>query len=273
MQTVTSKDGTKIAYKKSGKGPPVILVGGALVNHSADLELAELLARQLSVYSYDRRGRGKSTDTGPYSVLREIEDIAALIDVAGGSAAIYGISSGAALALEAASALGNKVAKLAIYEAPYDEAEDAPQKWKTFRSQLEKLLAKNQNAEAVELHLKFVGIPDEVLTKMKASPAWSEMTVLAPSLAYDAAILAEERSIPSERVTKIKTKDILIMDGGANLKTMPFMNHTANKLADLLPNALRLTVDGEGHNVSSKVLASILIEFFQEHRAGVEITL
>ena len=141
MQTLISKDGTKIAYDKLGKGPAIILVIGALASRSDHAKLAELLSRDFTVYNYDRRGRGDSGDTKPTAVKREIEDIEALINEAGGSAYVYGISSGAGLALEAAAALGDKIKKLAIYEAPYDDANEFCQQWKEYSSKLDQLLS------------------------------------------------------------------------------------------------------------------------------------
>src|SRR5688572_28026288 len=140
---VTSRDGTRIAYDRGGKGPAVILVNGALADRSGGAELAQLLAASFTVYSYDRRGRGDSGDTKPYSVEREIEDIEALIDAAGGSAYLYGKSSGACLALQASAALGDKVKKLALYEAPYSDAEGAAREWREFRTKLDGLLTAN----------------------------------------------------------------------------------------------------------------------------------
>src|SRR5829696_7991695 len=147
MKTVTSKDGTTIAFDQSGKGPVVILVDGALQYRAFDqgmTQLADLLSPHFTVFHYDRRGRGDSTDTQPYAVDREIEDIEALIDEAGGSAFLYGISSGGALALEAAIKLGDKVKKLAIYEVPYNSEETARQAWKDYRNRLEELLAEGR---------------------------------------------------------------------------------------------------------------------------------
>jgi pimeloyl-ACP methyl ester carboxylesterase len=135
VQTVTSRDGTKIAYDKLGKGAPVILINGALSAGAASAGLARLLAPHFMVYSYDRRGRGGSGNTSPYAVEREIEDVEVLIDEAGGVAHLVGFSSGAALALETASALGPKVKKLAIYEAPYDSAAGAAGKWKKYKAE------------------------------------------------------------------------------------------------------------------------------------------
>src|SRR5512145_168642 len=143
MKTVTSKDGTTIAFDQSGQGPAVILVAGALQYRAFDqgmAQLADLLAQHFTVFHYDRRGRGDSTDTQPYAVEREIEDIKALINILGGYTFVFGISSGAALALEAAVKLGNKVKKLAMYEAPYNSDRDARKAWMEYRRQLTELL-------------------------------------------------------------------------------------------------------------------------------------
>ena len=261
MQQVTSQDGTRIAYDKVGKGPAVVIVNGALSSRSSSAELAQLLATHFTVYSYDRRGRGDSTDTKPYSVKREVEDMAALIDAAGGSAYVYGKSSGAALALEAASSLGPKVKKLAIYEAPYSEAEGAAKEWKEFRPKLDGLLAADRRADAITLFMKFVGAPDKAIAEMKASPAWPGMEAMAPTLAYDNAVLGDDRSVPVGTAAKIKAIT-LVMDGGASLEAMPFMRPTADKLAKAIPGAQRRTIEGQAHDVSSKVLAPVLLKFF-----------
>jgi pimeloyl-ACP methyl ester carboxylesterase len=152
MEKVHSKDGTAIAFDRSGEGPALILVGGAFEQRAMDSETAKLaalplLAQHFTVFHYDRRGRGDSTDTQPYAVEREIEDIEALINEAGGSAFVFGISSGAALAMEAAIKLGSKVKKLAMYEAPYNSDEAARQAWTDHRKQLKKLLAADRRGE------------------------------------------------------------------------------------------------------------------------------
>jgi pimeloyl-ACP methyl ester carboxylesterase len=258
---VTSRDGTRIAYDRWGKGPAVIIVNGALSDRSSNSELAQLLAAHLTVYSYDRRGRGDSTDTKPYSVKREIEDIEALIDSSGGSAYLYGKSSGAALALQAAAALGDKVTKLAIYEPPYNEAKGAAKEWKEFRAKLDELLAADRRAEAITLFMKFVGAPEEVVAKMKASPAWPGMLAMAPTLSFDNAVLGDDRSVPVGVAAKVKA-NTLVMDGGASLGPMPFMRPTADKLGKIIPGAQRHVVEGQAHDVSSKVLAPLLLKFF-----------
>jgi pimeloyl-ACP methyl ester carboxylesterase len=261
MQLVTSQDGTRIAYDKLGKGPALILVYGALATRSGNVELAQLLADHFTVYSYDRRGRGDSADTKPYSVKREIEDMAALIDTAGGPVYIYGKSSGACLALEAASSLGDKVKRLAIYEAPYSEAEGAAKEWREFRSQLDGLLAADRRADAVTLFMKFVGTPDEALAGMKASASWPAMEAMAPTLAYDHAVVGEDRSVPVEKTARVKAST-LVMDGGASLGPMPFMRPTADKLARVIPDAQRRTIEGQAHDINPEVLAPILLKFF-----------
>jgi pimeloyl-ACP methyl ester carboxylesterase len=260
-QSVTSRDGTRITFDKWGKGAPVIVVGGALSDRAGGGELAKLLASDFTVYSYDRRGRGSSTDTKPYSVEREIEDLEALIDTAGGTAYVYGKSSGAALALQAAASLGDKIRKLALYEAPYSEAEGAAVEWQAFRARLEVLLAESRRADAISLFMKFVGAPDEAVAKMKASPAWPGLLAMAPTLAYDNAMLGDDRSVPVGIASQVKAAT-LVMDGGASVAPMPFMRPTADKLGKSIPGARRLTVEGQGHDVDPKVLAPILLKFF-----------
>ena len=262
MQTVTSRDGTRIACDKVGKGPALILVGGALSQRSDGAGLAQLLAPRFTVYSFDRRGRGDSGNTRPYAVQREIEDIEALIDDAGGSAYVYGKSSGASLALQAAAALGDKVRKLALYEAPYSDAEGAAKAWREFTAKIEGLLAADRRADAVTLFMKFVGAPDEVLERMKASPAWPGMVAMAPTLAHDNAVVGSDRSVPVATAANLKAVT-LVMDGGASLGPMPFMRATADRLAKAIPGAQRLVLEGQAHDVDPKVLAPALIGFFR----------
>ncbi|HKV85867.1 MAG TPA: alpha/beta fold hydrolase, partial [Ktedonobacterales bacterium] len=196
MPSVTSKDGTTIAYDARGAGPALILVDGATGFRSQGYsnELADLLARDFTVYSYDRRGRGESSDTQPFAVEREIEDIEALIDAAGGEAFVYGISSGGALALEAAIALQGKVKKLALYEIPYDSTEQGIAAWHGYRTTLTQLLADGQRGDAIALFMSFVGVPEDMLAGMRQSPMWAPLESVAPTLAYDAAALGADRT-------------------------------------------------------------------------------
>jgi pimeloyl-ACP methyl ester carboxylesterase len=259
---VTSKDGTRIAYEKTGNGRALLVVTGALADRSAGAELAQLLASRFTVYTYDRRGRGDSGDTKPYSVQREVEDIAALVEAAGGSAFVYGKSSGACLSVQAAASLGDKVKRLVLYEAPYIDAEGAAGEWRALRSKIDELLAADRRAEAVAYFLQFVGMPDEALAQMKASPAWAGMTAMAPTLAYDNAVVGDDRSVPVAVAAKIKAST-LVMDGDASAAAMPFMRPTADKLASAIPDAQRRTIEGQDHQLDAKVLAPILVQFFE----------
>lgn len=264
MHTVTSKDGTTIAYDLSGSGPALILVGGAFEQRAMDADTAKLaayplLAQHFTVFHYDRRGRGDSTDTLPFAVEREIEDIEALIDSVGGSAFVSGISSGAGLAFEAALALGSKVKKLALYEAPYNDDPTARQAWVAFRKQLNEALAEDRRGDAVGLFMMLLGMPPEHLEGMRQHPMWAMFEAVAPTIAYDAAALGEDASVPSERAASLTTPT-LVMDGGAT--EFPFMRITAMALAKAIPNAQHLTLEGQTHEVAPEALAPALIEFF-----------
>src|SRR5229473_8400173 len=244
--TVISKDGTKIAYDKIGHGPAVILVAWALCSRSfwSGPELAKLLARRFTVYNYDRRGRGESGDTKPYALEREIEDIEALIDEAGGSAYLYGHSSGAALALEAALRLGNKVKKLAMYEPPYNDDAEAQRAWKAYIKQLTETLAADRRGNAVALFMELVGTPADQIEAMRHAPTWPMFEAIAPTLAYDhTAILGKDRSVPIERAAHVLVPT-LVMNGGASY---PFMYETARALSRAIPHSQLRTLEGQDH--------------------------
>jgi pimeloyl-ACP methyl ester carboxylesterase len=264
MKTVTSKDGTTIAFDQTGTGPALILVGGMFEQRAMDSETAQLaalplLAQHFTVFHYDRRGRGDSTDTQPYAVEREIEDIEALINEAGGKAFVFGISSGAALALEAALAFGGKVKKLAMYEPPYNDDEAGRQAWKKFRAQLKELLAQGRRGDAVGLFMMLLGMPAEQLDGMRQHPMWPVWEAVAATIAYDAAVMGEDASVPTERAARLAVP-ALIMDGGAS--PYPFMHITATALANAIPNAQHRTLEGQTHEVAAEALAPVLVEFF-----------
>ena len=261
MNMVTSKDGTSIAFDKLGQGQPVILVDGALCHRAFGPmpALAPLLAQHFTVLMYDRRGRGESGDTQPYALEREIEDIEALIDEAGGSALLFGTSSGAALAMEAAAALGGKVGKLAMYEAPYNDDPASRQRYAAYRKQLAELLAAGRNGDAVVAFMMLVGMPEEHASMMRQDPTWPIFEAVAPTLAYDAVALGEEAAVPTGSATRV-TAPALVLDGGAS---MPFMHPTAVALASAMPNAQQRTLAGQTHDVQAEALAPVLIEFFQ----------
>jgi pimeloyl-ACP methyl ester carboxylesterase len=264
MKTVTSKDGTKIAYDQAGKGPAVILVGGAfeqraMESDTSKLAVYPLMLENFTVYHYDRRGRGDSGDTQPFAVEREIEDIEALINEAGGSAYLSGISSGAGLAFEAALALGGKVKKLALYEPPYNDDADARQAWKDLRKNIKKPIEEGRNGDAVALFMMMMGMPEEHLGGMRQMPFWGMFEAIAPTLAYDAAALGEEAAVPTEKAARL-TVPTLVMDGGAS--PYPFMHVTAVALAKALPNGQHRTLEGQVHEVEPEGIAPVLVEFF-----------
>ncbi|MET9553851.1 alpha/beta hydrolase [Streptomyces sp. NPDC006645] len=252
-----SGDGTLIAYRRTGgDGPPVIMVGGAFSTAAAEAPLAALLAPRFSVITYDRRGRGGSGDTAPYAVEREVEDIAALLTEAGGSASLYGMSSGAALALEAA-ATGLPITQLAVYEPPYDAGPAEITDNSAYTARLEELLAHGQREEAVELFLSMVGVPLDVVTGMRRSAMWQGMTALAHTLAYDNAVMGPG-PVPTERLARI-TARVMVVDGGAS---PPPVRGAARAVAEALPRGRHRTLTGQVHEVAPHVLAPVLEEYF-----------
>ncbi len=170
MRNVISKDGTPIAFDRSGEGPALILVGGASAARADEASLAAALAPYFTVFAFDRRGRGNSGDTAPYAVEREVEDIEALIDEAGGSALVFGHSSGAVLALEAARLLPTKITKLALYEPPFIIDDSRPPAPQDFSAHLSALVASGRRGEAVESFMMVVGLPSEMIAQMRQSP-------------------------------------------------------------------------------------------------------
>jgi len=187
VSAVISRDGTSIAYTRVGQGPAVVLVDGAMCsrNFGPMGELSALLASQFTVYTYDRRGRGESSDTAPYAVEREIEDIAALIAEAGGSACVYGTSSGGALALQAACKLPS-IAKVAAFESPYTTDGTRPPTIDNYQPQLEALLKENRRGDAAILFMQYVGMPDDQVEPTRQSPVFPAFEAIAPTLRYDA---------------------------------------------------------------------------------------
>lgn len=261
MSIVTSKDGTRIAYDRTGEGPAVILVNGALAYR--DLfghgPLAALLADHFTVYTYDRRGRGESSDTLPYAVEREIEDLEALIDEAGGPACVYGDSSGAALVMEAAIGLGDKTRKIAMYEAPYNSDHTAQQAWKEYTRQLDQMLAEGRKGDAVALFMQLTGASPEDVEGARHIPEWPIFEAVGHTLAYDhSALLGEDASVPVERAARVAVP-ALVMDGGASY---PFMHKTAEALANAMPYGQHRTLEGQTHEVAPEVMAPVLVEFF-----------
>jgi pimeloyl-ACP methyl ester carboxylesterase len=263
MNTVTSKDGTVIAYDQLGAGPPVILVAGALGVRAYPVmgELAQLLAAHFTVINYDRRGRGDSGDALPYAVAREIEDIDALIAAAGGSAYLYGISSGANLALAAANALPGKVTKLALYEPPVIVDDSRPPMPADYLQQINDFVSTGRRGDAVDLFMRHVGVPEEFIPQMHSMPMWPQMEQAAHTLAYDGIIMGDTQSgqplAPGQ--WPAATMPTLVIVGG---DSPPFFQNGTRALVDQLPHAQHATLPGQTHEVSSAALAPMLIEFF-----------
>lgn len=260
--TVTSKDGTSIAFHRVGAGPAIILVGGALSDGSGAAPLAKLLAPHFTAVTYDRRGRGASGDTAPYSPAREIEDIEALIDELGGTAFVHGHSSGAVLALETANALPAKVLKLSLYEPPFIIDDSRPPPPENYAAHLDELIAAERRGEAVEYFMtEVVGTPAEAMAQMKAAPAWPALEALAHTLPYDAAVLGDRMSgkpLPAYGWDAVAMAT-LVMDGGAS---PAWIRNSAQTLAETLPKAEHRTLDGQAHNAAPEVVAPELERFF-----------
>jgi pimeloyl-ACP methyl ester carboxylesterase len=256
MEQVTSNDGTSIAYDRSGEGPGVILVSGGSVDRLSNEPVGALLADRFTVFNYDRRGRGPSGDTPPYAVQREVEDLDAVIGAAGGSAFVYGTSSGAALVLEAAAA-GLAITKLALWEPPYiiDPAMRPPSDTaETF----ERLVSQGRRGDAVEFFMAtVVGMPAEFVAQARSQPWWGATEALAHTLAYDARVMGDY-SVPVDRA-ELVAAPTLVITGGASF---PFMHETAKALASALPNGEIRTLEGQSHDVAPDVIAPALAEFF-----------
>ncbi len=262
MNTIHSYDGTEIAYWKLGGGPPVILVDGALCYREvgASPKLAGLLSETFGAVHYDRRGRGESGERLPYAIERELEDLQALIDAVGGSAYLWGISSGAALALEAAAHCTG-VEKLALYELALSVGDDRPRFQPGYVEELNALLAADRRADAVRLFLKQVGVPSFAIGLMRFLPAWSKLKSAAPTLPYDYAVMdvtQEGKSLRAERWSSVTIPTMCSVGG----KSPAWMHHGMEALAQALPNAELRVLDGQTHVVKPKVLAPLLTEFF-----------
>ncbi|MFF1547594.1 alpha/beta fold hydrolase [Streptomyces sp. NPDC058291] len=252
-----SRDGTELAYESAGQGPAVILVSGAMSTGGTMAPLAGLLADRFTVLRYDRRGRGESGDTAPYAVGREVEDLAALIDAAGAeTAALYGVSSGGALALEAAAA-GLPVSRVAVYETPFALDEDDARGRAEYTANLTKALARDRRGDAVELFLRLTGLAEEMIQGARRSPMWAGMEAIAPTLAYDDAVMGDGR-VPGERLASVGVP-VLAVAGEAS---PPWLREAVRAVAEAVPDGAYRTLEGQTHMVDPSVLAPVLAEFF-----------
>ncbi|MFI6302221.1 alpha/beta fold hydrolase [Amycolatopsis thailandensis] len=264
MSTVTSQDGTTIAYTRTGSGPAVILVDGAMCHREFGpaAPLAAELAPHFTVYIYDRRGRGESGDTAPFSVAREVEDLAALIKEAGGTAHVYGISSGAALALEAAKA-GLPITKLAVYEFPLVVDDTRPPVPADYTERLDTAIATGKPGTAIKTFMRDgVRVPAPVVFMMRLMPAWPKLKKVAPTLRYDAALfdggLQSGNPLPEGRWASVSVPT-LVMDGG---KSPAWMRNGVAALAKAVPGAEHRTIEGQTHMLKPKAVAPVLIDYF-----------
>jgi pimeloyl-ACP methyl ester carboxylesterase len=266
MNTVRSKDGTTIAFDRSGSGPALILIGGAMSGRTTSADVASLLAPNFTVFSYDRRGRGDSGDTLPYSMDREIEDLAALITEAGGSAFVMGGSSGGILALDGA-ARGLAITKLAAYEPPLIVDKGGPLLPAGFADHLAELASSGRPGDAVEAFMtQALGMPAEVVAGMRHAPFWPGLEAMAPTLAYDMIISGPTQTgspAPLSKWASVKVP-ALVMDGGAS---PAWMHNGIRALAATLPKATHRTLEGQTHAADPAMLAAALEEFF----AGVRV--
>jgi len=261
---VFSKDGTPIAFDRIGNGPPVILIDGALCHRGMGPsgQLAKLLAQHFTVFTYDRRGRGDSGDTAPYAVEREVDDIAALLSEAGGAAFVWGMSSGAVLALEAANRLSG-IKKLALFEAPFivdDTRPTTEDDW----DRISAAVAADRRSDAIKLFLKLVGVPGLVRALMPlVMPMWSKLKAVAHTLPYDGAIVRDNqkgKALPANQWASVRVP-ALVMDGG---KSPAWMRCANRALAKELPIAQYCTLEGQTHMLKPKAHAPMLVEFFKD---------
>jgi pimeloyl-ACP methyl ester carboxylesterase len=276
VEQVTSKDGTRIAVDRYGSGPAVILVDGAMCSRAFGPmpALAKTLASQFTVYHYDRRGRGDSGDGFAWDIQREIEDLDAVIQLAGRSAMVFGASSGAALSVEAARQLRG-IRRLALYEAPYvvdNTHEPLPP---TFIADMKALLAANRRSDVVKKFMRYVGTPSIAVFVMSLLPFWKKFTKIAHTLPYDVQIIAPHhvgRPFPEGKWSAI-TIPTLVMAGG---KSPAYMQNAMRALADALPNSVHQTLAGQTHMVKTDVISPVLQSFFtlaSEPAAAKELAL
>lgn len=255
MEKIESADGTTIAFDQSGQGAPLVLVSGAACDRGVDAALADALAQHFTVLNYDRRGRGDSTDTLPYTVAKEVDDLRALLDAAGGSATVLGLSSGAALAAEAAASKA-PIDHLVLWEPPFVLDADGPRRATEYADRLNELLAADRRDDAMAHFMTMVGMPAEAIAGMRQSPYWQAGLSLAPTLAYDAAIMGDN-TVPVRRFGQITVPTLVL----AGSRSPEFLRHGAARAAAAIPAARSEILDGQDHNVAGEAIAPVVAEF------------
>ncbi|MFF7358404.1 alpha/beta fold hydrolase [Streptomyces filipinensis] len=255
----TSRDGTLLAYEVIGQGPTVILVSGAMSTGGTVAPLAQRLADRCTAVVYDRRGRGESGDTKPYAVEREVEDLAALLDAVGGEAALFGVSSGGALVLQAV-ARGLPAVRAAVYEVPYaDFLHGGAEREAAYKEQLDKALADGRRGDAVELFLRLTGLAEEMIQRARQSPMWAGMEAVAPSLAYDDTVMGDGL-LPRDRLAAISVP-VLAVAGGASPE---WMREASREVSRVVPEGTYRELAGQTHMVEPDVLGPVLAGFLTE---------
>jgi pimeloyl-ACP methyl ester carboxylesterase len=256
LDTVASADGTAIAFDRFGGGPPVIMTVGAFNTRSQTEPLARALAPRFTALNYDRRGRGDSGDTAPYAVEREIDDIAALIAQAGGSAAAFGHSSGATLALKAAAS-GLPITRLVLYEPPFNTDDTDPPLPAGFAGELAGLVSAGRRGDAVELYqTRAVGIPPQVVAQLRHTPFRPGLEAIAHTLAYDAAIIGD-RAMPAGLLAAV-TVPALVITGE---QSPPFLRNAAHTAAQTMPNGRLAVLPGQTHDLNPDATAPVIADF------------
>jgi pimeloyl-ACP methyl ester carboxylesterase len=262
-----SADGTAIEFWRSGDGPVIVLVDAALSMHTESARLAALLAPRFTVISYDRRGRGDSGETPPADPAREIEDIEALIDANGGTAFLFGSSSGAVLALDAASRLGRKVTGLFMYEPPFIVDDSRPPLPSDLPARIADLVDRDRRSEAVTaFYREAMGIPAPFVTAMRLfMPGWKQAKRIAHTLQYDFGTMAgtqDGKPLPAGRWSALRVP-AKVMVGS---KSEPFFHSGARALADALPTVEYESLEGGHHGsavMSPAGIAAAITTFFR----------
>ncbi|MFF0970137.1 alpha/beta fold hydrolase [Streptomyces sp. NPDC003703] len=251
-----SRDGTPIALQRTGTGPVVVLVSGAMSTGATVAPLAAALAPGCTAVVYDRRGRGESGDTPPYAVEREVEDLAAVVEAAGGEAALYGISSGAVLALRAAAA-GVPVRRVAVYEPPFEVRQDRGAERARYSAELDRALAEGRRGDAVELFLRLTGLAEQMIANARHSPMWPGLEAVAPTLAYDDAVMGDG-TVPEALLASVAVP-VLALAGGASPAPM---REAARRVAQAVPDGTYGVLEGQTHAVEPEALAPVLTDFY-----------
>ncbi|MGH2737375.1 MAG: alpha/beta fold hydrolase [Actinomycetota bacterium] len=252
----TSPDGTRIAFDRLGQGPPVVVVGGMFNDRQTTHDLAERLSRRLTVINYDRRGRGESGDTAPYAVEREVEDLGALIAKAGGTASVYGHSSGAGLALKAAVG-GVPISRLVLHEPPYGgDDEESQSAARELAESIRTAIAEDRRADAIVAFMTASGMPPGMAEGMAGDP---KMLALAPTMPYDFEIMGDSQggTVPADLVRAIDVPTLVIAGGASPA----FFRETAARIEELLPNGRLAVLEGQDHGAPAEVVAPVVEAF------------